>query len=369
MAINRITGPGVGLGGVQFQALAGGNELNLQGGQAYVFPAGQYFVTPGPYAQLQALDPITGIFRNVVSTPNTSKFISADGFNWRIINLTGTAIGAFLTNVGSGATSAPVVTASAGNSSWRAIWTGIGLSTAAAHVVNTTVTVNTAGTGYQYPPVVQFAPPPSGGVQATGYATLSGATIGSITVLNQGAGYVTAPAVTFVNDPRDTTGSGAVATATLTGSGQIGAILCTNQGTALTAVPTLSITGAGSAAATAVMCFSATGITTTTAGVAYDATSTHGILTVGGTVAGTAGGIVNPAVSTGLLTPRMANITALGSAINGTAGVITTTVADGGLFSAVPTPLFVSSKTVATTVAVGTVNVGATVDTSIVIPV
>ena len=79
MALNRITGPGVGLGGVQFQALAGGNELNLQGGQAYVFPAGQYIVTPGPYSQIQVLDPITGIYRSIAATPNTAKFISADG--------------------------------------------------------------------------------------------------------------------------------------------------------------------------------------------------------------------------------------------------------------------------------------------------
>lgn len=362
MALNRITGAGVGLGAVQYQSLKGGNEISLLGGQAYVFPAGQYIVTVDPYAFIQVLDPISGLWRSISQTPNSAKFISADGYNYRLINLTGCAIGAYVTNVGSGYTSVPTVTASAGSSTWQAILGG---------AISQTVTVATGGTLYTYPPLVMFGPPPAGGVQATGYATLSANAVTSITVVDQGAGYVTAPAVTLLNDPRDTTGSGATATTTIVGANTLSAIVCTNPGTALTAVPTLSVTGGGGAsgAATAVMCLAATGITTTTPGVAYGTTAVNGILTMGGKVAGAAGAIINPTIGANLLTPRMANITATGTAISGSAGAITTTIADAGLFSAVPTAVFLPSSTVPTTTAIGTVNVGSVTSTSIVIPI
>ena len=87
-----------------------------------------------------------------------SRYIVADGTNWRLINRTGCPTAAVITNVGSGYTSAPTVTASAGGSLWKAIVGG---------AINTTVTVTTAGT-YNYVPTIVFSAPPAGGINATG---------------------------------------------------------------------------------------------------------------------------------------------------------------------------------------------------------
>ena len=73
--------------------------------------------------------------------------------------------------------------------------------------------------------------------------------ISSVTVTNQGAGYLAAPIITIINDPRDLTGSGAALSTALTGAGTITGLLCLNHGTALTAVPTLTFTGGGGSAA------------------------------------------------------------------------------------------------------------------------
>lgn len=361
MAITPQGGPGIGWG---LKPLVGNNNMiTLQAGESYIIPAGQYYVAPGSYSNLQTLDPITGLWRGIGNHPSQTRFVTTDGVNVRIANLTGCAVGGYVTNVGSGYTSAPTVTASAGGSTWTAIVGG---------AVSSSVTVGTAGTGYTYPPQVVFSAPPAGGVQATGYSTLSGATVGSVTVTNQGAGYVTAPTVTFVNDPRDTTGVNAAATTALTGSGTITAVLCTNQGTPQTTVPTLSFAGGGgsAAAATVVMAFAATGFTVSNAGVAYGNAQPFAVITAGGIVGGAAGAVVNPAVSTGLFTPRQANF----SGTTTGASVITATgsvVNDGGLFQAVPNGFVLPSGTSAlpTTTAIVAITVGGVTDTTFIQPV
>ena len=83
------------------------------------------------------------------------------------------------------------------------------LSTVAGSV--SAVTVGTPGTTYTTAPTVAFAAPPAGGVQATGYAVLSGATVGSVKITNPGSGYTVAPAITFTGGG----GSGAAATASI----------------------------------------------------------------------------------------------------------------------------------------------------------
>jgi hypothetical protein len=235
------------------------------------------------------------------------------------------------------------------------------------------VTVGTAGTGYTYPPQVLISPPPAGGVPATATCVLSGAGVGTVTVVNHGAGYTSAPTVTFVNDTRDTTGSGAKATTTLTGSGTITAVLRNNRGTALTAVPTLTFTGGGgsSAAATVIMDFTVTGITVGTAGAAYGNAQPFLVAFEGGAVnPSNAGAVVNPAVSTGLFTPRSAKV--LGTSTSGGATTATgAQIIDAGMFQAVPTGFVTASGTAAlpTTTAIITATVGATTDTSLVQPI
>lgn len=370
MAITRSGGPGVGLNNVPLAPSFSGtglspsvtatNVLSLAGGETFTLPAGQYYVTPGSYTLLQQKDPITSKWRAVPTQPNSSTLVSTDGATWRLANLTGCALGAYITNVGSGYTSAPTVTASAGGSAWTAIVGG---------AINSTVTITTAGVGYTNPPLLIVSPPPAGGVPATATAAVSAGAISAVTVVNQGAGYVTAPTITVVPDPRDTITTTAVLTvnATLTGSGTITAVLCTDHGQAQTAVPTLAFAGGGgaSAAATAVMCFTATGFTVGNGGAVYGNAQPFLVIGAGGVVAGTAGAVVNPQFDRSVMTPRSAFITGTstaGGAVTATGAVIQ----DGGLFQAVPSGFVIASGTGAlpTTTAIVTITVGGTTDTS-----
>src|ERR1700691_500578 len=249
-----LVGPGTGL-----------NLTASSNSQSQLPSTGAFSVKPGRYTALQTFDPILQAWRNIGGGPTdaTQAFLVQDGVNWRLAHQTGCAVGALITNAGSGYTSAPVVAASAGSSIWRAIVGG---------AVSTTVTVSNGGTAYTYPPAVVFSAPPQGGIQATGICTLSGGAVSTVTIIDQGAGYTTAPTITFVNDYREllalgsiTSGYDAAAVATLTGSGTITGLICIDHGTPLTAVPTLSFTGGGgsSAAATAIMCWTITAYTPT----------------------------------------------------------------------------------------------------------
>lgn len=369
MATTRQAGPGMALpptfpvyngaaavGQSQYPAQASG-PISLPAGAAELVPAGQFLVQPGPYSFLQVKDPVTGTWRTLGTSTHDPKTVLSDGQNFRIANLSGCAVGAFITNVGSGYTSTPTVTASAGGSTWRAIVGG---------AINSTVTITAAGSGYTYAPVLLIDPPPAGGVQATATCTISGGAINAVTVVNQGAGYTTAPNITVIRDPRDTTGSGAVLTvnSTLAGSGTVTAILCTDHGTPQTSVPTLTISGGGgaSAAATAVMCFTVTGYTVGTAGAVYGNAQPILTMAVGGIVAGSAGAVVNPAIGPGMFTPRPGYITSTSTS----GGELTTggVIQDGGLFQAVPTSITLAGNSVPTTQAVAALTVGGVTDTS-----
>jgi hypothetical protein len=311
------------------------NVIQLNSGQCYTLPAGWQMVKPGPYTSVQQYDPITGIWRAIGSgsTAAPIEYIYSDGVNYRLANQTGCAIGALLTNGGTGYTSAPTVTASAGGSIWRAVVGG---------AVSTSVTVTNGGTNYTYPPIVVFSAPPAGGVQATGYCTLSGSAVSTVTVTDQGAGYSAAPTITFVNDPREgvnnvTQGYGAAATSVLTGAGTVTAVLCTDHGTGnQTALPTLTFAGGGgaSAAATVIMCWTITAYTVsaTTAGSGY---ATPVIVSAYDAFPSTSPAYTNVTTQSRLLKTRAAQII---GAVSGTAMTATgQTVKDGGIYSAIPT--------------------------------
>jgi len=378
MAFPRIGGPNVPLDNDALaQPLfgylyAGGgiNTIDLAAGQSFVLPAGQFQIVPGPYTQYQFRDPITGLWRSLTQD-GAGPFIGwGDGYNTRLVNLTGCAVGGFVTNVGSGYSSAPTVTASAGGSTWQAIVGG---------AINATITITNAGAGYNYPPQLVISPPPAGGVQATAHCTISGGAINAVTVDNQGAGYLVAPTVLVIPDPREasastpgpTTAAVLTVNATLAGGGTITALVCTNHGTPLTSVPTLTFTGGGgsSAAATAVMCLTATGFTVGAGGAAYGNAQPFLVITGGGIVPGAAGATVNPQLSSNLFTPRQANITGTstaGGAVTATGAVVN----DGGLFQAVPNGFVIAGGSgLATTVAQVTITVGGITDHSLVQPV
>lgn len=330
---------------------------SLAAGQTFLLPAGYMAVNLGQYSYLQVYDPVLQQWRVCPRPSNGYTIVDCDGVNQRLVNLSGCPIGAVLTNAGTGYTSAPTVTASAGSSLWTAIVGGL---------LNTSQTVTTGGSGYTIPPRLVISAPPSGGVSASGHVTLSAGVVNSIVIDNQGAGYPSAPTCYFVTDPNDTgtaitvagtpvAGSSISGTQTLaiTGAQTISAVICTNPGLAQTSVPTLAFAGGGgsSAAATVIMNFAATGYTVSNGGSFHTGTfitSSGGILDTGTVATHT-----NPYIEKGLIIPRPVKLVpALSSnAIVASASTAPLSVEDWGSgFQLIPTAVPVDGTGLATTV-------------------
>lgn len=311
----------------------------LGSGQVALIPSGQYWVVPGLYTFLQWWDAGANIWRVMQGVTNSNGIIvSSDGSNWRLANLTGTMVGASITTAGSGLTNgiypagtglgtaaSPTVVMSSGSGSVLATCNLI-----VGGAINSTIAITTAGSGYTRAPILTLSAPPVGGVQATAVCTISAGVINAVTVTNQGAGYTTAPTVTVTNGQGDTTGTGGVLTvnATLAGSGGYTAITMANNGAGMSAVPTFTFSPTtGSPAATAIMCFT---ITTGVAQTNMDHASTGNIGLVASSLATAQSINTNPAITTGVFTPRLA-YTALTTTAGG--GI---TFLDGGLHQIVP---------------------------------
>lgn len=334
--------------------------LTLTSGQGYVIPSGQYQLVPGLYTSIQWFDPITLMWRSL-ATPvqSDTTIVSSDGTNTRLYNATGTMVGAVITNAGSGYTNgiyppnfqlgtavAPSVTMSAAGGTLVAKPTLI-----VGGSINTTVVITNGGANYTIPPTLVFSAPPQGGVPATATATLTAGVITGVTVVNQGAGYVTAPTITVVPASGDVTGTGAILTvnATLVGSGTVTAITIQGNvpfgtptvgqngvfpitsltggsgGAGMTSVPTFTFLPASTTAATAVMCLT---VTTAIAQTGFS-NSTGNIGFLGSAVTAGAATLLNPAISTGLFTPRV-GYTAWSTTATG--GLV---LVDGGLHQTV----------------------------------
>ena len=279
---------------------------------------------------------MTQIWRGIGDDSNSDRIFRANSGNIRIANQSGCAVAAVVTQAGANYTSAPAVTASAGASVWRAIL---------GPVVNTTVTVSYGGTSYTYPPIVVIDAPPPGGVQATGYATLTSSAVSSVTITDQGAGYSGGvPNIYLMNDPRDTAGSGATAVLTLTGSGTVAAVVAVDHGNPITSgtVPTLTFSGGAgvSAAATALMNWGVTTYAVTTAGAGYGNSGIAEITAVGpAAIASPA--YTNPAIQQNLVQTRPAQI--LGYAATTALANTGSIFLDGGVYTTIPTSLVAPS--------------------------
>ena len=302
--------------------------FDLGAGSTRIVPAGTWLVTTGLYSCIQEYDPIQGQWTwpgGGYANDSGPFYINSDGFNYRVANLCGTIVGATVTTAGSAYTTAPTVSfANAAGAAATAIVGG---------AVSTTVTVTNAGVGYLWNPIVFLDSPPQGaGYQATATCTIgTGSTVSSVTINNQGAGYVNVPNIYFINDPRDTVGSGAAAVATLTGAGTVTQLLITNIGTANTTLqPTITFSS-GSAVAFPIMVrtISALG-TMTNIGSGY--TGNVLIQAYGNGYTGAANILTNPRWTTNLVRTRVASIQA---------GVQTATsltsagasIFDGGIFA------------------------------------
>jgi hypothetical protein len=134
----------------------------------------------------------------------------------------------------------------------------------------TSVSVGTAGSGYDVAPAVTFsAPPTEGGTTATGTALLSGGGVTGATGITGGTGYTVAT-VTF-SAPQVAGGTTATGTCTVSG-GALTAITITSAGTGYTTAPTATISGDGTNAAVGTITISTssiTGVTITNAGSGY----------------------------------------------------------------------------------------------------
>lgn len=313
------------------------NVIALAPGECYELPNNWFQVRTGKYTTIQEYDPIIAAYRTPGGgfTGGGVTYTKGDGNNYRLANQTGCIVGGHITNAGTGYTSAPVVTASAGGSLWRAIVGG---------ALNTSVTVTNGGSGYTYPPTVLIAAPPPGGIQASAIAVLTAGAVSSVTVLDQGAGYASAPTITFLNDPREglngiSTGANAAATSVLTGSGTITGLICIDHGNTLgsvTALPTLAFSGGGgaSAAATAIMCWSiiAYTVSATTTGSGYAAPV---VIQAYGGYPSASPAYTNVTTQSQLLKGRNAQII---GAVSGTAVTATGQVVnDGGIYPGIPT--------------------------------
>ena len=355
------------------------NVVGLQPGEtSVIFPAGWYMLRCGKYTVIQQLDPITGTWRCIGGGGgnNGVDYIYSDGVNYRLANLTGTVIGANITNVGSGYTTAspPILTVSGSQ--------GAILKPIVGGAISTTVTVSHGGSNYTYPPNVQFDAPPPGGIQATGYATLTSGAVSSVTVIDQGAGYLTAPKVTFTNDYRElnpqssaiTTGAGAQARTSLTGAGTITGVLCLDQGQGTAdGTQTISVAGgAGSSAAfSPIFCLSITsyslgGTNTGWANFPLTITAADSPLVTGSTYSNPTTGQVTAIgnLQQDLIRTRPATIVALPSG-----GVIPAATSarfvDGGIYSQKPTQIEIISAPATTPAATtGTVTMGGYNDVS-----
>lgn len=335
----------------QLGVTPGTNWVSLPAGQSAIIPAGDFIYATDGYTLVQVLDPVSDTWVPYVNSALNAGYIRSDGINFRMANLTGCPLGAAITNAGSGYTSAPTVTASAGGSLWTAVIGG---------AVNTSVTITTAGSGYTLPPIIEFSAPSVGlgtpGITAAGYCTLTTGAVSGVTITNQGAGYTSVPAITVIPNPADPNLASitpAVLTPTLTGSGTVTGVVCTFNGAPVAnqgATPTLTFTGGGGSSAAATVNMLWTSTVAATGGTGYPTSSAVGLTTVGGLP--TPGSIyTNPFFegSVGIVNrPYRAQITTTGG------GALT-----GGTVSVQDAGLFVVGGTTATNAPIGYVIGGA----------
>ena len=328
--------------------------IALTSGQTYMIPSGQYCIIPGLYTFFQVYDPVTTLWRVAHQTAQSAPVtVSSDGNNYRLANLTGTMVGASVTTAGTGMTDGiyypagypvlgnPNAVVQAGTAAAPSVTMSAASGTILAKcnlivggVNGTAPTITAGGASYTRKPVLVISPPPAGGVPMTAYvATITSGAVAAVTVSNQGAGYTSIPTITVVNAPGDTTGSGCVITGgALTGSGGITAMTVVDNGATMSSVPTFTFSPVtGSPAATAIMCFT---ITTMVAQTGQDHSTTGNMPMIASAIATAQSINTNPAITTGLFTPRLA----YGGA-NVTAGGGITPI-DGGLHQIIPIGLF-----------------------------
>ena len=182
---------------------AGSFPFSLPGG-GYVYPPqGNYLITLGNQSILQWWDPINSDWRNLAPAGCPTIPVSVDGYNYRILNNSGTVQGAAITNAGSGGTTngigptqtgVTVAVAAPGGNGQTA--KGYAIVGGAVGTAGGSMTVTQAGSGFLVAPLILVDPPPPGGIQCTATAAITSAgVLTSVTIVNPGAGYTAVPNV------------------------------------------------------------------------------------------------------------------------------------------------------------------------------
>lgn len=311
---------GIATMGAGLKSLANpSTAVTLQSGQYAILPSGQYLVQLGKYTLLQWYDPVSTTWRNFNALAAGSVFpIVSDGYNYRIMNVTGTVVGGVVTTGGtsnaakngiwpagsSSTTGATATVAAPANAPTQTAQMNVIVGGA----VSQTVTVTAGGTGYVMPPIISFTPPPAGGLLPTAYCALTAGAVSSITIVDQGAGYTTAPTVIITPVPGDP-GTGATATVPLVtsttgGYGQAVAITMSNYGGGYATVPTITCAGLTSMAVTAVCCFAVVTAPTISSATHYGNIQNRLVFPASPTAATLFGSMKNPSYTTNLFTMR-----------------------------------------------------------------
>ena len=269
--VQRISGPGIGLmlpqnlypselGGASLDTA--GNRVTLPPGEAMPVPPGEWLVGLGMYLILQFLDPITNTWVTTSSGgwEGPSIYVFSDGYNIRIANMLGCPTGAVVTAPGGGYVQASTtisVTGGSGTTFQPIIGGQLALNAGS-------IVYGSGGAGYGIAPLALLpAPPPAaanshgvGGVQASGYFAISGGSVVGFTFTNPGAGYSSGATIVAQPSPYDPNLATGITMATVgfsvTASGSLTGVLCTNSGAPLNngslANITLTVGGVGSQA-------------------------------------------------------------------------------------------------------------------------
>jgi hypothetical protein len=340
-----------------------GTQLTLGPGETFGPPEGFYYYKPGHSSLLQLYDGTSGIWRTAGDDAFAMRLVHFDGGKTvRLANQSGCAIGAVVTTAGSGYTSAPSVTASAGSSTWQAIIGG---------AVSTATTITAAGSGYNYAPVLWIDPPPQPGMPATAVATISSGSVSAVTIVDQGAGYLLPPNCTVIPDWRDIASGAAAAGAqvslALTGSGTVTGVVCTNPGQPITSgtVPTLTF-GSGSGAATVVMDWGVVSASVTTAGAGYTSAAAAVTMTGAGGFVTSTPAYLGGATSIGLVKYRPAIIDVTTNASGGLSAL--GAIIDPGHYQSVPTASITAAAQSPTTAGVLSLVMGGSNTTVFLMP-
>jgi len=173
----------------------------LAGGEVFYMPPGNYLTLLGTQTIAQYFDNVDLCWRNLGPPGGLVSVISSDGFNYRLVNMSGVVQGLQITNAGSGATVNGIGAAVTGVTIGFGAAPTNGIVAAAYPIIGgklSGLTIVSGGSAFAFPPMLFIDPPPLGGIQATATCTISGGAINAVTLQNPGAGYVANPNVYIV---------------------------------------------------------------------------------------------------------------------------------------------------------------------------